>query len=215
MKNTRDIRFKRARTEMIRTEKAANGHSFIGKRDAEIRWLIQEHMAQIGAAAQRVLGPDYVQAMDDLSQQVCIAIWRTLEKGQTIEHWGGFIYHCAHKRALDLLKQSRRRARREISLDDLRGDHETPAEELFMLTVQEDLFNEALTLLDEELAKLPTPIRLTVLLRIGEGYSRAEVAQMLRCSTATVDYRVRQGLSRLRKRLKQRGLQSGNDQKGK
>jgi len=60
-------------------------------------------------------------------------------------------------------------------------------------------------LLEEELARLPPPIRLTVLLRKGEGYSRAEVARMLHCSEATVDYRLRQGLHRLRKRLKQLG----------
>jgi DNA-directed RNA polymerase specialized sigma24 family protein len=71
-----------------------------------------------------------------------------------------------------------------------------------------DRFDQALMILEEELAKLPPPIRLTVLLRKGEEYSRAEVAQMLHCSEATVDYRLRAGLNRLRKRLKQCGLQN-------
>jgi RNA polymerase sigma factor (sigma-70 family) len=178
-----------------------------GKRtDVEIERLVEEHLGRIEAAAKRVLGNDYAQAMDHLRQEVCIAVWRSFEKGQAIGHWGGFIYHCAHKRALDLLKQSRRRARREISLDDLRGDNESPTDEQLTVFIEGDSFNQSLPLLDEELSKLPNTVRLTVLLRIGEGYSRAEVAQILHCSTATVDYRVRQGLDRLRRRLEQRGV---------
>lgn len=176
--------------------------------DAEIQRRIQEHRDYIEAAAKRVLGPDYAQAMDDLCQEVCIAIWRVLEKGESIQHWKAFIYHCAHKRALDLLKQSRRRAQHEISLGELAGEDEQVTEpQLTTVPTQGNGLNQALMLLDEELAKLPPLIRLTVLLRKGEGYSRVEVARMLDCSPATVDYRLREGLLRLRKRLKQRGLQ--------
>lgn len=175
----------------------------------KIQRLIQEHLGYIEAAAKRVLGPNYASALDDLCQEVCIAIWRVLERGENIQQWKAFIYHCAHKRALDLFKQSRRRARREVSLGELTGDDEKTAEEQIpTVPAHGDHFNEALMLLDEELAKLPPEIRLTVLLRKGEEYSRAEVARMMSCSPATVDYRLRQGLHRLRKRLKQRGLRS-------
>jgi len=177
--------------------------------DAKIQRLVEKHIGQIEAAARRVLGPHYAQALDDLCQAVRIAIWQVLEKGQHIEQWEGFIYHCAHKRALDLLKQIRRRAQREVSLDELRGEGEQAVEErLAAVAANVDRLDQALMILEEELAKLPTPMRLTVLLRKGEGYSRAEVARMLHCSEATVDYRLRQGLHRLRKRLKRCGLQS-------
>lgn len=175
--------------------------------DAEIQRQIQEHMSYIEAAAKRVLGPAYTQVLDELCQEVSIAVWRVLEKDGGVQHWKAFIYHCAHKRALDLLRQARRKAQHEISLEELTDeDHEVAHDSLpTVLPPGEDL-NQALTILDEELAKLPPLIRLTVVLRQGEGYSRAEVARMLRCSPATVDYRLREGLHRLRRRLRQRGL---------
>jgi len=189
-------------------EGAMSGNSSQKQADAEIQRHIQEHMSYIEAAAKRVLGPNYAQALDDLCQEVCIAIWRVLERGERIQQWKAFIYHCAHKRALDLFRQSRRRARREVSLGELTdGDEQSAKPQFAAVPAYLDGLDQALTILDEELAKLPSPIRLTVVLRKGEGYSRAEVAQMLNCSPATVDYRLREGLQRLRKSLRQRGLQ--------
>jgi RNA polymerase sigma factor (sigma-70 family) len=175
--------------------------------DAKIRRLVEENSGQIEAAAKRVLGSSYSQVIAELRQEVSINIWRMLEKGERIEHWDAFIYHCAHKRALDLLKKTRRRARHEVSLTDLKDEGEQAAEQRYMTRLT-DVEPEVLRLLEEALAELPKPIRLTVLLRKGEGYSRAEVARMLQCSEATVDYRLRQGLQRLRKRLKKQGVQS-------
>lgn len=176
--------------------------------DAEIQRHIQEHISYIEAAAKRVLGPAYTQVLDELCQEVSIAIWRVLEKDGSVQHWKAFIYHCAHKRALDMLRHARRKARREVSLGELTDEDDEVAEsQLALVSTPGDDLNQALTILDEELAKLPPLIRLTVVLRKGEGYSRAEVAQMLGCSPATVDYRLREGLHHLRRRLRQRGLQ--------
>lgn len=184
------------------------GASLEGTKDEQLLRLLQEHMSRIEAAAKRVLGSNYTQAMDDLCQEVRLAIWRMLEKGGCINNWEAFIYHCAHKRALDLFKQTRRRMQHEISFDDRWSETDKSArEQLNGVPTDVDYPDEALLLLKEELAKLPSQIRLTVLLRKGDGYTRAEVARMLNCSLATVDYRLRQGLHRLRKRLKQRGLQ--------
>ncbi|MBI3950332.1 MAG: RNA polymerase sigma factor [Acidobacteria bacterium] len=171
---------------------------------AEIQRLIQEHWRQIEVAAKRVLGQHYPQAMDELRQEVSISIWRMLERGDEIRQWEAFIYNCAHKRALDLLKQSRRRARREVSFSELSKEGEAVGEEqLAEFVTNFDLPTEGSTLVEQELAKLPSAVALTVLLRVAEGYSRAEVARILHCSTATVDYRLRRGLQQLRKRLKQ------------
>jgi len=189
-------------------ERVISRSSFQMQGDAEIQRLVQEHMDRIEAATKRVLGQNYAQAMDEVIEEVYIAIWRVLEKGQQIEQWDAFIYHCAHKRALDLLKKTRRRAQHEVSFTDL-GSEDGRAAEQYRTSMLTDVDQEVLRLLQEELAELPKPIRLTVVLRKGEGYSRAEVARMLRCSEATVDYRLRQGLNRLRKRLKQRGFRNG------
>ncbi len=169
----------------------------------EIRQLVQEHLSQIHAAARRVLGAHYTSFMDDLCQEVAIAVWQTLEKGEPIRTWKGFIYHCAHMRALDLLRQVRRRAQHEIPLTDLVDESEQTVEErLTNMMMGIDRLDEDLEALEEELARLPERNRMTVLLRLGEGYSRTEVARMLHCSEATVDYRLRQGVQQLRKRLR-------------
>ena len=99
----------------------------------ELQLLIDKHFDRIEAAAKRVLGPDYNNALDDLRQEVGIAIWRILERGQTVKQWEAFIYHCAHKRALDLLKQARRRRQHEILINDITG--ENPSAVLTPVTV--------------------------------------------------------------------------------
>jgi RNA polymerase sigma factor (sigma-70 family) len=175
--------------------------------DEAIRRLVEEHLVQIEVAAKRVLGQDHTQAMDELRQEVRVAIWRVLETGETVQRWEAFIYCCAYRRAVNLLKQTRRRARHEVSLDELISKHGGMGEEkLNRAGMRTGGFNHALLLLNEELHQLPEPIRLTVLLRKGEGYSRADVAQMLHCSQATVDYRLRQGIDHLKKRFEQCGF---------
>jgi len=70
-----------ATARVIADEEIMSGPSSEKRSDAEIRRLVEEHVGQIEAAAKRVLGPHYAQAIDDLRQAVRIAIWRALEKG--------------------------------------------------------------------------------------------------------------------------------------
>jgi RNA polymerase sigma factor (sigma-70 family) len=174
----------------------------------EIEQLLQEHWREIKSAAQRVLGPDSNQeALDEVRQAVRICIWRALQKGKRIHEWKAFIYDCAHKRALDRLKHIRRQAQHEIAFGTMRRDNDTPAEErVTTVPVDADCLDHVLMLLDEELARLPGKIQLTVLLRKAEGYTRAEVARVLNCSVSTVDHRLQQGLHRLRRNLLRRGV---------
>lgn len=164
---------------------------------AEIQRVMEAHASWIEAATKRVLGPSFGQHLDDIREEVRIAIWQVLNRRETINHWTGFIYDCAHKRALDRLKQLRRRSRIEVALNDL------SSEPLGHLRADEyETTRERLSLVKKALSELPESIRLVIILRKAEGYSRREVADMLRCSQATVDYRLRIGLRRLRKALR-------------
>lgn len=170
---------------------------------AEIRRIIDQHAGSVEAAAKRVLGSNYAQALDALLEEVRIAVWQSLKRGDRIDHWSGFIYDCAHKRALDLWRQDRRRSRFEVALSDLpREPGDAEQCKTLGAPVGFAVADDELRLLDAELAKLPESIRLVVFLRKAEGYSRKEVARMLRCSQPTVDYRLRVGIRRLKRALK-------------
>lgn len=178
--------------------------------DTEIEHLIQQHADQIEAAAWRVLGFHCPQEMEELYQEVRIAIWHVLEKGEPINQWKAFIYHCAHKRSLDRLKQMRQRTRHETLFTELTSDQNGIVESIS----NDHCFQESgssdieVSIIDNELVRLPNPVRLTVLLRKGMDCTRTEVARMLKCSPATVDYRLRVGLRQLRKRLCQNDILS-------
>ncbi|MBI3949359.1 MAG: RNA polymerase sigma factor [Acidobacteria bacterium] len=190
---------------------AGEGIGAYERTESEVQSLVQQYSSQIVAAAKRVFGQVYDQVLDDLGQEVSINIWRVLQRGEPIQDWKAFVYHCAHKRALDLLKKRRRRARREVSFCELREEDEWESDQFSVHLVTEVEYRDAVFgLLEEELANLPSPIKMTLLLRLAEGYSRAEVAEMLHCSKATVDYRLREGLQRLRKRMRRHGFGRGS-----
>src|SRR5947209_6962512 len=65
---------------------------------------------------------------------------------------------------------------------------------------------ELVSVIDEELSRLPTPYRLAVLLCAIEGLSRGEAAHRLGWAVGSVKGRLERGRDMLRRRLEKRGL---------
>jgi RNA polymerase sigma factor (sigma-70 family) len=109
---------------------------------------------------------------------------------------GSWLYKVAYHMAVRARKQAAARRVREGS-----APARTAVDPLAEVTGR-----ELLTLLDEELQKLPERYRAPLVHCYLEGQTRDEAARQLGCSESTVNRRLEHGKEQLRKRLARRGL---------
>lgn len=110
-------------------------------------------------------------------------------------HWArGIESPEAYARAT-LVNLARDRGRRRhlvpVPIEDLSRVDISPGEDLAEA-------HAARARLDQLLAQVPTRQRITIALRVIEGYSEAETAQLMQCSKGTVKSNLARGLAKLR-----------------
>lgn len=127
---------------------------------------------------------------EDVVQEAFVRYWRHQR------HLPGdplaLMLTSVRRSALDLLRQSDRRARREQTQVDL-------AAEAWFDPCPED--NERANLLEEAVVQLPTEQREILVLKIWGGLTFAEIAQQLELSPNTVASRFRYALTAIRRNL--------------
>jgi len=137
-------------------------------------------------------------AADDLSQEVFIKIFRSLEKFRSDSEFGTWLYRVAVNHVKDHLRKTARR--KEVSLEDL-GEGPIavadPAEER-----EAERETEAKRrLLFRILESLPPKYRLILTMRDVDGLSYEDVAKILDIAPGTVDSRLHRARKMLRKRM--------------
>jgi RNA polymerase sigma factor (sigma-70 family) len=156
--------------------------------------LFRRHAAMVLAVGRRVLGDAHG------AEDVCQAAFLLLAKKASSQRWrpsvAGWLYATARQLALKARTAAARRARREGS-----AAPRSPANPLAEITGQ-----ELLAVLDEELLKLPGPLRAPLVLCYLEGATRDEAAQRLGCPLPTLKKRLERGRERLSGALARRGL---------
>jgi RNA polymerase sigma-70 factor (ECF subfamily) len=110
----------------------------------------------------------------------------------------GFLHGIARQVALNALRASGRRRRREAAPRPVPNAVADPLDELTA--------RELLLVLDEEVQRLPDDYRLPVILCCLEGLSLEEAAQRLGWSPGSLRGRLERGRKRLHERLTRRGL---------
>jgi RNA polymerase sigma-70 factor (ECF subfamily) len=121
--------------------------------------------------------------VDDLVQEVFIAAYVRLGELREPSAFGGWIAAIARNRATDYLRQ----AREQVALpDDLPGGDPIEAETLAVLDV---------------IRKLPEAYRDTLLMRLVEGMSGAEIAERSGLTPASVRVNLHRGMKLLREKL--------------
>jgi RNA polymerase sigma-70 factor (ECF subfamily) len=121
--------------------------------------------------------------VDDLVQDVFLTAYVRIGDLRNPDAFGGWIAAIARNRATDYLRQSRER----VSLpDDLPGGDPVEAETLAVLDV---------------VRKLPEAYRETLLMRLVEGMSGAEIAERSGLTRASVRVNLHRGMKLLRERL--------------
>jgi RNA polymerase sigma factor (sigma-70 family) len=156
--------------------------------------LLQRHGPMVLGLARRVVG-DW-QLAEDVFQAAFLLLAckaHTIRRPDALPCW---LHGVAVRLALRARRSLQRRRERETHAR--RSPAPAP---LDGLTAQ-----EFLTVLDEELQKLPEGVRAPLILCCLEGLSQEEAAKRLGCSCTAVRGRLERGRQRLRLRLEKRGL---------
>jgi RNA polymerase sigma factor (sigma-70 family) len=165
-----------------------------GRRDAEaFQALVKRHSGMVFSACRRILR-DPARA-EDVTQECFLKL--AMGDGRPGPVLGPWLHRVATRRCLDTLRSERRRSAREA-----RYAAEAPkSAELRWETLE--------PLIDVALAELPERMRVPIAMHYLEGLSHDEIAQRLSVPRTTVSYRISQGLERMGKRLRSRGVSVG------
>lgn len=170
-------------------------HRFTEARDGDaFALLMRRHGPMVMGLARRVVGDE--QHAEDVFQAAFLMLARkahTIHRPESLSCW---LHGVAFRVALRVRRSHRRRQELETQIRPAVSP--SPLDEL---TAQ-----ELLTVLDEELHKLPENQRAPLILCCLEGLSQEEAAKRLGCSPGAVKGRLERGRQRLRLRLEKRGL---------
>ena len=144
---------------------------------------------------------------EDIVQETFISLHKQVRKQGTdsIEHLSTWLFRVAHNQTLDVIrKRKRQKNKRPAAMLDQASAKEQVANDMDALG--EMLRKESRQVALESLAELAPDIRQVLLLKIIQGMSLRQVAEVAGVSLSTVNYRLNQGLSELAGRLKRAGV---------
>jgi RNA polymerase sigma factor (sigma-70 family) len=155
--------------------------------------LARRHAAMVFGTCQRIL-----RSADDAEEvaQECFETLATTAQGPD-QNLGGWLHALATRRALNRLKSEARRREREQAFAET---HPTRAEVHW-----DDIY----PLVDEAITGLPEKLREPLIRNFFEGQTHEAIAAELGISRGAVTYRITQGVERIRKHLKHRGVVAG------
>jgi RNA polymerase sigma factor (sigma-70 family) len=164
------------------------------REEAAFAALVRRHGPLVLGVCRRVLHQE--QDAEDAFQATFLALARKAASAGRRATLGTWLYQVAYHAALRVRQQSALRRRRE--------DRTPPRPRPDLLA--EVTGRELLTVLDEELHRLPERCRAPLVLCYLEGRTRDEAARELGWSLGTLKRRLEQGRVRLHDRLSRRGV---------
>ena len=162
--------------------------------------LYDRHGGAGFSLAYRMVG-DRVTA-EDISQEAFLSIWRSRHRYQadrgSVRTW---VLGIVHHRAIDALRRNLVHDRRRSSAEGIEERHEAPERER---TDVEAARREEATHVRSAMAELPDEQCRVIELAYFGGFSHSQIAEMLEMPIGTVKGRMRLGLDKLRKGLKEK-----------
>lgn len=150
---------------------------------------------------------------EDVVQETFIRLHRQVSAHgwDSIKHLTTWLFHVAHNLTIDALRRKVRRhdaARAEAesaaSADPVVAAQEPTAEEMDALGAA--IRHEARQVVLRELGQLDESYRQVVLLKVVQGMTLREVAEVVGVSLSTVNHRLNEGLGILARRLRKAGV---------
>jgi len=161
------------------------------------RELYDAHVERVHRIAYRICGD--TDLAQDLTQDVFVQVFRRLGQFRGESSFGTWLHRVALTVSLNAMRKVKRFRQRETELDDaLHHEHEGGE-------MEPDLRDR----LKEAIDALPEGCRVALVMHTIEGYSHAEIGEMLGIAEGTSKARVFDARARLRKmlepHLKERG----------
>ncbi|HEY7428255.1 MAG TPA: sigma-70 family RNA polymerase sigma factor [Gemmataceae bacterium] len=170
---------------------------FVQRRDeAAFAALVAQHGAMVLRSCRRVLGD--VPEAEDAFQATFLILARKAHKLRRPEALPGFLHSVARRVALKARSNSAVRFS-QTPLPEVPSDPRT--DPLAQLTAR-----ELLTILDEEVQRLPSAQRSAVVLCCLEGHTQEEAARILGWTAGSLKGHLERGRKRLHARLIRRGI---------
>jgi RNA polymerase sigma-70 factor (ECF subfamily) len=144
---------------------------------------------------------------EDIVQEVFVRLHHqvTGHGSGSVKHLTAWLFRVTHNLTIDMLRQrSKRRRLPKTAVDHSVLSEEQAADELDALG--EVLRQEARQVALRELAQLDEQQRQVVLLKVIQGMTLRQVAEVVDISVSLVNYRLNQGLTELAQRLKKAGV---------
>ncbi|MEN6577028.1 MAG: RNA polymerase sigma factor [Phycisphaerales bacterium] len=142
---------------------------------------------------------------EDIVQETFIRLHKQVRAHgpDSVEHLTTWLFRVAHNLALDALRRRVRQDVAQVSADPAIMAQEQARE---MDALGEMMRQEARQVVLRELNQLDDLYRHVVLLKVIQGMSLRQVAEVIGVSLSTVNYRLNQGLSTLAQRLRKAGV---------
>lgn len=142
---------------------------------------------------------------EDIVQETFIRLHRQIcTRGPgSIEHLTTWLFRVAHNLVLDALRRQVRQDATQVSTNPAATTREEAGE---MDALGEIIRREARQVVLRELNELDELYRQVVLLKVIQGLSLRQVADVVGVSLSTVNYRLSQGLGILAQRLRRAGV---------
>ncbi|UCG57985.1 MAG: RNA polymerase sigma factor [Phycisphaerales bacterium] len=144
---------------------------------------------------------------EDIVQEAFVRLHRQVagHGSASVRHLTTWLFRVAHNLTIDVLrKRSRRKQVPETAVDPEVLSEKQATDELDALG--EVLRQEARQVALRELAQLDNEQRQVVLLKVIQGMTLRQVAEVVGVSVSLVNYRLNQGLKELARRLKKAGV---------
>jgi len=142
---------------------------------------------------------------EDVVQETFIRLHRQVSAHGpgSIEHLTTWLFRVAHNLVLDALRRRERQGTSQAAADSAAVAQEQADE---MDALGEIIRQEARQVVLRELNELDASYRQVVLLKVVQGMSLRQVADVVGVSVSTINYRLNQGLGLLAQRLRKAGV---------
>ena len=164
----------------------------VNRKDEKVwKKIYERYYASLCAYTAKLVGTP--EAVEDLVQEVFIAVWEGERLFATVRELTNYFYRACYNNPLLHIRKNQIH---DSILDALSVEEGFDEDELYALTVKEETIRQLYSYIDE----LPLEQRRIILLRI-EGYSWNEVAELLGVSLNTVKTQKSRSYKFLRQKL--------------
>ena len=123
------------------------------ERPRRFELLVEGYGRLVAQAVRRVAGVASGNDLDDIQQDVMLALWKRLSREQTIEHPASYLYKAAIREAVRAVGRLRRRAEDPLETQTLEPRVEPEAERVVEAREQQALLQAALDTLAPDRAR--------------------------------------------------------------